>query len=139
PVAGALRAGRANTIEWARAAEGGCAAEARPGVPVEDLWLNRRVTVLHSDRRRRKKLIDDYKAREYAQVRERLGSTAESWVLLLGYFEDRLVEVFRDHLPRFMREWAEQNGHEKQRVEDGVTAFGGYCDCEVAANVTPDK
>ena len=95
--------------------------------------------MLHSDRRRRKKLIDDYKAREYTQARECLGLTADSLASLLGYLEDRLAEVPRDHSPRLTREWAEQNGHEKQRVEDGVTAFGGYCDCEVAANVTPDK
>jgi hypothetical protein len=44
-----------------------------------------------------------------------------------------------DKTLRHTRHWAEEQRLDIERVLESVGAFGGYCDCEVLFNVTPDK
>jgi hypothetical protein len=44
-----------------------------------------------------------------------------------------------DHTLARTAEWAKKEGLEVEKVLGSVREFGGYCDCEVLFNVTPDK
>ena len=51
----------------------------------------------------------------------------------------RVKVIGCDHTLRHTQSWAEQQGLDAQRVLESVSEFGGFCDCEVLFNVTPDK
>jgi hypothetical protein len=57
---------------------------------------------------------------------------------LLDHLDVRLPEVGCDHTLRVTRAWAADRGFDAEAVAASVAEFGGYCDCEVLANVEPE-
>lgn len=56
---------------------------------------------------------------------------------LLNDLDARLSHVGCDHTLRLTRAWAAERGLDGDAVAASVAEFGGYCDCEVLANVDP--
>jgi hypothetical protein len=54
------------------------------------------------------------------------------------YIEQEMRRAGCDHTRRFTFRWAEAGGLDKDDLEDALDTAGGFCDCEVAANVEPD-
>lgn len=92
-----------------------------------------------SDKARRKELLRRYKNTERSAAREQLGLTADDLASLLECLDDQLNNVECDHTLRLTKQWAQEHGQSVEAITNAVLSFGGYCDCEVLANVTPDK
>jgi hypothetical protein len=81
--------------------------------------------------------------RAYKQAER--GSAREAMVLdeaqlsdLLDYLDDHVAEAGCDHTLRFTQAWASERGIQPSALVRSVQQFGGYCDCEVVANVEPE-
>ena len=81
--------------------------------------------------------------RAYKQAER--GSAHEAMVLaeaqlsdLLDYLDDHVAEAGCDHTLRFTEAWAGERGIQPSALVRSVQQFGGYCDCEVVANVEPE-
>jgi len=57
---------------------------------------------------------------------------------LLGYLNTELADEECDHTLRLTRAWAAQRSIDQDALAASVEHFGGYCDCEVLANVDPE-
>jgi Protein of unknown function (DUF2695) len=91
------------------------------------------------DKARRKELLRAHKAATHESARKTLGLT-ESELTALRDTLDAAAEHLRcDHTVRITREWATSRGLDPNTVSAGVREFGGFCDCEVLANVEPEK
>lgn len=92
------------------------------------------------DNRRKKEFRQQYKDREKAESCRQMCLQPDQLRSLLDYLEEQLfrVGVACDHTLSRTRAWAAIEGLDPERVLESVRAFGGYCDCEVAFNVTPD-
>lgn len=91
------------------------------------------------DQARRKELLQQYRADEHEQARRRLGLSEEALHSLLDHLDAIAEEASCDHSQRETRAWATSQGLDSDVVTEAVAELGGYCDCEVLANVTPDK
>ena len=58
---------------------------------------------------------------------------------LLAHVERHLDADGCDHSLRAARGWAARSGRSSETVAAALAELGGYCDCEVVANVTPDR
>jgi len=67
--------------------------------------------------------------------RQRFPLPVNELVRLLENVADRVSERGCDHSLRITREWLEENHAEVEPVLEWLNDHGGYCDCEVAANV----
>ncbi|HEU0247106.1 MAG TPA: DUF2695 domain-containing protein [Gaiellaceae bacterium] len=56
---------------------------------------------------------------------------------LLGFLRENDAEERRDQSFRLTKAWAAENGVDREPLVDAPHEFGGYCDCEVLANVDP--
>ena len=54
---------------------------------------------------------------------------------LFGHLDSELGNHPCDHTLRLTTAWLVANGHEPERVVPWLRENGGYCDCEVLANV----
>jgi len=91
------------------------------------------------DKARRKELLRQYRATEQEQARRTLGFGQDDLKSLLDSLDVVAGEAPCDHSPRYTRAWAAARGLDPDTVVTALQAFGGHCDCEVLANVTPDK
>jgi hypothetical protein len=92
------------------------------------------------DKRRKKELRQQHKERERAEACRQMCLQPDQLRALLNYLEEQLfrVGVACDHTLSRTRTWAANQELDPERVLESVRAFGGYCDCEVALNVTPE-
>jgi hypothetical protein len=91
------------------------------------------LSLCSADRRDLKKLalLREYKARWNA-----LTLRPEQLALLGKYLESRLAASPCDHSLRLTTDWLKQAGQKDiTAVLNGLRGEGGYCDCEVQANV----
>jgi hypothetical protein len=58
---------------------------------------------------------------------------------LLDNLDERLVDEGCDRTLRLTREWAADHAVDAAALEESLAHFGGYCDCEVLANVEPES
>jgi hypothetical protein len=91
------------------------------------------------DRARRKELQRQYKSSEHAAARHTLLLTRKQLHSLLAALKEVDAEDVCDHTQRLARGWASERGLDAVAVGKSLAEHGGYCDCEVLANVTPDK
>jgi hypothetical protein len=91
------------------------------------------------EKARRRRLRAEYKARERAEERERLGLTREQFEDLSEYLEEALEREPCDHTLRHSVAWAQSRGLDPERVTAGLEALGGFCDDEVLWNIEPDE
>ena len=90
------------------------------------------------DKARRKASRRQYKEDGYAVARATLGLEPAELDDLHAFLEARWDEGC-DHTLRFTEARARERGHDVEAVVRGVSANGGFCDCEVLANVTRDR
>lgn len=57
---------------------------------------------------------------------------------LLDHLDERLSEDGCDHTLRLTQAWAEKESRDWTPLADALREAGGYCDCEVLANVNPE-
>ncbi len=92
------------------------------------------------DQKRKKELRKQYKEREQAEAQRTLGLFPDQLRDLRAHLDASLggLGMPCDHTLTRTREWAAKEGMDPDRMTAAVSAFGGYCDCEVLLNVTPD-
>jgi len=93
-----------------------------------------------NEARRKKEFRQQYKQRERAEACRRMRLQPDELRKLLNYLEEQLFRVGVPCDPTLSRTrpWAANEGLDPEQVLESVRLFGGYCDCEVAFNVTPD-
>ena len=77
---------------------------------------------------------------EAQRARERAGMILDEPQLssLLDYLDEQLQVARCDHTLRFTEAWAAEHSVDATALAASVEKFGGYCDCEVLANVEPE-
>jgi Protein of unknown function (DUF2695) len=90
------------------------------------------------DGERKRDLQRAYREQEKQRSREAVFLDERSLNDLLDHLDARLSEVGCDHTLRETRAWAAGRGFDAEAVAASVAEFGGYCDCEVLANVDPE-
>lgn len=91
------------------------------------------------DKNRKKELLRQYKERGFTEARQKLGLTREQLKDLLDAVDEEVVANGCDHTPRGARSWLASHGFDVEQLIHNLGEFGGYCDCEVVMNVTPDR
>jgi hypothetical protein len=86
----------------------------------------------------RKRLKHAYKDQQKQAARRAMLLDEPSLNDLLDRLDVRLQDVPCDHTLRLTRAWADERGLDQDAVAASVAEFGGYCDCEVLANVDPE-
>ena len=86
----------------------------------------------------RKALRDLYKQGEKQTTMIALILDRPALDALLDHLDERLSEDGCDHTLRLTQAWAEQESRDWSSLADALREAGGYCDCEVMANVDPD-
>jgi hypothetical protein len=93
------------------------------------------------DKRRKKELLRQFKARELAEARKKMCLQPDQLRALHGYLDEQLnrLGIACDKTLSRTRTWAEREGLDAENVLASVREFGGCCDCEVLLNVTLDQ
>ena len=92
--------------------------------------------VSDADRKARAKRA--YKENERAQARSLMPLDADELERLLDYLDEHDAEARCDRSLSLTMAWAADNDVEQEPLTTALREFGGYCDCEVLANVDPD-
>jgi hypothetical protein len=87
---------------------------------------------------RRKEILRRLRLDERAANRAKLILSQQELEALHEYVEVRLEIDGCDETPRFTAAWAVERGRPVEPLFASLQEFGGYCDCEVVANVSPD-
>ncbi len=90
------------------------------------------------DEERKRDLKRAYRAQEHAAARTAMTLDEGLLVRLLDHLDAGLTTGACDHTLRLTRAWAAENGVDADALAGSVAQFGGYCDCEVLANVDPE-
>ncbi len=92
------------------------------------------------DKKRKKELVRQFKEREWVEARKKVSLRREQLLSLLAHVEEQLASgASCDHTLRMTRQWARQSNLDEEKIVASVKEFGGFCDCEVCYNLTPDK
>jgi len=93
------------------------------------------------DSDKKKDLKTAFKQKELSDARSKMALFPDQLRELRGYLSASLDElgIACDHTLGRTQEWAQKVDLDTSRVLASVREFGGYCDCEVLFNVTPDK
>jgi len=93
------------------------------------------------DPKRKKELKKAFKEQEIVDARKKMVLFPDQLRELRGHLDVTVSElgIPCDHTLARTAEWAKKAGLDVEKVLASVREFGGYCDCEVLFNVTPDK
>jgi hypothetical protein len=80
-----------------------------------------------------------FKNAERAAAREQMLLDKASLEALIEDVNTALASDGCDHSLRATRNWARARGIDPDALAASLAHFGGYCDCEVVANVTPEE
>ena len=72
-----------------------------------------------------------------AEWEEHMVLSSEQLTALLDHLDEWFPRAGCDHTLRLTRAWAVDNDLDPDAVAASVEHYGGYCDCEVLANVDP--
>jgi hypothetical protein len=87
---------------------------------------------------RKRELKRAFQDREQEVARQAMLLDEDQLEELLGYLDERLPDAGCDHSLQLTRRWAGQNGVDADALASSLEQFGGFCDCEVLANVDPE-
>jgi hypothetical protein len=90
------------------------------------------------DSERRRELKRIYKAKEKAAARAAMLLDEVRLDELLEHLDEQLPEQGCNRTLRLTRAWAVEHRIDANALETSLAHFGGYCDCEVLANVEPE-
>ena len=91
------------------------------------------------DAEQKRELKRAFKEQEKATAREAMVLDEEQLNNLLDFLDERLPANGCDHSLRLSREWAASNAVDADMLALSLEHFGGFCDCEVVANVEPES
>ena len=94
------------------------------------------------DKARRKELLRQFNEQEHQKrvtARGMLKLTPEQLDGLHDFLEQQCAEAGCDRTLRFTVAWAKARRKSVKLLLEALGEFGGYCDCEVALNVTRDQ
>jgi hypothetical protein len=93
------------------------------------------------DKNEKRDALRAYKARELEHARAKMCLTPDQLDGLLDHLEEVLFRAKSpcDHTLTHTRAWAVSADLDPERILASVREFDGFCDCEVAMNVTHDR
>ena len=90
------------------------------------------------DKARLKALRDSYKHGQRDAAWTALTLDRPALDTLLSYLDERVGAEGCDHSHRLTQQWADQQRRAWEPLAEALRESGGYCDCEVLANVDPE-
>ena len=88
-----------------------------------------------SDRERKRDLKRQFKQRERSEAEARLPLSKPDLAALFNRLDEQVGEYGCDHTLRHTRAFLAERGLDEAVVVRWLRESGGYCDCEVLANV----
>ena len=85
-----------------------------------------------SEKRRR---LNDWKAQQKERARADFPLPETELDQLFDHLDQELRQTPCDHSLRLTRQWMAKADHSPEQVVPWLNEHGGYCDCEVLANV----
>jgi len=83
----------------------------------------------------RKALLKAWRMEQQAKVRAAFPLPAHELIALFARLAEELAGVGCDNTRSLTRAWLESRGHDVDPTFAWLDEHGGFCDCEVAANV----
>ncbi len=83
----------------------------------------------------KRELVRALKAREREAAEKALPVPKEILLKLLDHLDEKLAHEGCDHTLRLTLAWAAAQGLDSERIAAWTRENGGFCDCEVLANV----
>lgn len=87
------------------------------------------------EKSRQKELLNDYKKREKQVFIKSLPFAKEHFIGLFDFLNNKLSDEGCEHTLRFTEEYLNDEGLYAEEVIEFLEENGGYCDCEILANV----
>ena len=87
------------------------------------------------EKRRRAKLVEAIAQEETAKAIERMPVTFNDLAGLFDYLDEQLVIEGCNHTPKMTIKYLESRNLKADYILPWLEEYGGYCDCEVLANV----
>jgi hypothetical protein len=87
------------------------------------------------DKRRKKEMRKRWREGQRAQIRAELPMPFDGIRAMFDMLDAELPRQGCDHTRRLTQRWLEDGGHDTEAVLAWLDDHGGYCDCEVLANV----
>ena len=88
-----------------------------------------------AEKRRRAKIVEAIAQRDTDQAIARMPISFTDLAALFDHLDEQLIEKGCDHTPRITVAFLRDKELEVASVIPWLEEFGGYCDCEVLANV----
>ena len=79
------------------------------------------------------------RARERETAEKALPAPKEMLLALLNHLDEKLAHEACDHTLRLTLAWAAAQGLDGERIASWTRENGGFCDCEVLANVASNN
>lgn len=87
------------------------------------------------DKRRKKELLKQFKNDEKNEFEKSLPFSAEIFEELFDYIDTTLESHGCDHTLKYTKKFLENNNLPLKKIIEWLEENGGYCDCEVLANI----
>jgi hypothetical protein len=87
------------------------------------------------DKQRKRELKHRWREGQRAEARAALPLPFGQLKAMFGMLDTELPRQGCDHTRRLTRRWLEEQGHDAEPVFAWLDQVGGFCDCEVLANV----
>ena len=111
----------------------------RPSGGIPGRWPSRVSSLPAVDDEQRRAARRAYKNAERSRARQAMVLDEAQLSDLLDYLDERVAEEGCDHTLRLTERWAAERSVEPSNLIASLQHFGGYCDCEVVANVDPES
>lgn len=87
------------------------------------------------EKQHRKNILRELRQQQQAEAEAKMPLTKAELKALFDWVDDRLVRRGCDHTLRHTEEFLQSQGLSMTEVKTWLREYGGYCDCEVIANV----
>ena len=87
------------------------------------------------EKRRRAQLVEAMVQKDTEEAIERMPISFSDLAALFDYLDEQLGEQECDHTPKITKAFLENRKLDAKLIIPWLEEYGGYCDCEVLANV----
>ena len=87
------------------------------------------------DKNEKKKILKALKEKKKNEFEKSLPMSRELFEQLFDFLDKKLAEVGCSNTPSLTMDFLKQNDIESEPVLAWLEEYGGYCDCEILANV----
>ena len=85
---------------------------------------------------KRKQIMDEIGRKQKEAFEQSLPMSRDQFAMLFDYLDEALTEKGCDHTNRLTKLFLQQKGIDNyEDIFDWLSEYGGYCDCEILANV----